>query len=61
VVEQRAFTVEEAYAADEAFLSSATSIVYPIIEIDGRAIGTGRPGPVSKKLRALYLESLWQV
>jgi D-alanine transaminase len=61
MVEQRAFTVEEAYAADEAFLSSATSIVYPIIEIDGRAIGTGRPGPVSKKLRALYLESLWQV
>jgi D-alanine transaminase len=61
MVEQRAFTIEEAYAADEAFLSSATSIVYPIIEIDGRAIGTGRPGPVSKKLRALYLESLWQV
>ena len=61
VVEQRAFTVEEAYAADEAFLSSATSIVYPIIEIDGRAIGTGRPGPIAKKLRALYLEALWQM
>ena len=60
-VEQRAFTVEEAYAADEAFLSSATTIVYPIIEIDGRAIGTGRPGPVAQKLRALYLEALWQM
>jgi len=56
-VEQRAFTPEEAYAADEAFLSSATTMVYPIIEIDGRQIGTGNPGPVAEKLRKLYIEA----
>ena len=56
MVEQRPFTVAEAYEADEAFLSSATTIIYPIIEIDGRKIGEGRPGKVAQKLRRLYLE-----
>jgi len=57
-VEQRAFTVEEAYAADEAFLSSATTIIYPIIEIDGRPIGDGKPGPLALKLREIYLQEM---
>jgi len=54
-VEQRLFTAEEAYAADEAFLSSATTMVYPIVEIDGHQIGEGRPGIIAQKLRELYL------
>jgi len=55
-VEQRKFTVKEAYEADEAFLSSATTILYPIVEIDGKVIGDGKPGKLSKRLRAIYLE-----
>lgn len=52
--EERAFTVEEAYAAREAFLSSATTYVMPITTIDGRAIGDGKPGPIALKLRKAY-------
>ena len=55
-VEQRAFTPEEAYMADEAFLSSATTMVYPIIEIDGRQIGEGKPGEITRRLREIYIE-----
>lgn len=55
-VEERPFTVEEAYSADEAFLTSASTFVTPIVEIDGRSLGTGRPGPVSRRLREIYLE-----
>jgi len=54
-VEQRAFTPEEAYGADEAFLSSATTLIYPIIEIDGRQIGDGTPGEITRRLREIYL------
>ena len=54
-IEQRAFTPEEAYEADEAFLSSATTMLYPIVEIDGRPIGDGKPGPLTLKLRELYV------
>jgi D-alanine transaminase len=56
VIEERAFTPEEAYEADEAFLTSATNFVLPIIEIDGKRIGGGQPGPVVRKLREIYLE-----
>lgn len=55
-VEERAFTIEEALKADEAFMSSATIFVLPIIEIDGKPIGTGKPGPMVKKLRSMYIE-----
>ena len=55
-VEQRPFTLEEAYAAQEAFLTSASALVLPVVEIDGRAIGDGRPGPIARRLRTLYLE-----
>lgn len=57
-VEERAFTVEEAYNADEAFLSSATTLVLPIIEIDGTQIGSGKVGAVSKVVRELYLQAV---
>jgi D-alanine transaminase len=56
VIEERPFTPAEAYAADEAFLTSATNFVLPIIEIDGHRIGGGQPGPVVRKLRSIYLE-----
>ncbi len=55
-VEERLFTPEEAYTADEAFLTSASQFVMPIVEIDGHRIGGGQPGPVVRKLRELFLE-----
>jgi len=54
-IEERRFTPEEAYAADEAFLTSASQFVMPIVEIDGRRVGGGQPGPVTRKLRDLFL------
>lgn len=51
---ERAFTVAEAQAAREAFNSSATGTVMPVISIDGRPVGEGRPGPVAKRLRRLF-------
>ena len=55
-IEERPFTVEEAYGADEAFLTSSSNFVLPIVEIDGKRIGGGQPGPVARKLRELFLE-----
>jgi D-alanine transaminase len=54
--EERAFSVEEAKSAAECFISSATSFVMPVVAIDGQTIGDGRPGPITRRLRALYLE-----
>jgi D-alanine transaminase len=50
-IEERAFTLAEAYSAREAFVTSASQIVLPVIRIDGRAIGDGKPGPVARALR----------
>jgi len=55
-IEERAFSIEEAYAASEAMMSSASTFVYPIVEIDGRQIGDGQPGPIARRLRELYIE-----
>ncbi len=55
-VEQRLFSVEEAYQADEAFLSSATTIVLPIVSIDGKTIGDGKPGKYAALMRKLYIQ-----
>jgi D-alanine transaminase len=55
-VVERLFTPEEAYAADEAFLTSASQFVMPIVEIDGKRVGGGQPGPVTRRLRELFLE-----
>jgi D-alanine transaminase len=52
--EERGFTPQEAYAAREAFLSSATTIVLPVVEIDGRVIGDGRPGEIALGLRLRF-------
>ncbi|MBB3713169.1 D-alanine transaminase [Limimaricola variabilis] len=55
-VEERAFTIEEAQAADEAFVTSASTFVMPVVEIDGASVGQGTPGPVATRLREIYLE-----
>ena len=50
-VEERAFTLEEAYGAREAFVTSASQIVLPVVRINGRTIGDGKPGPIATALR----------
>jgi D-alanine transaminase len=55
-IEERLFTPDEAYGADEAFITSATQFVMPVTEIDGKRIGGGQPGPVSRKMRELFLD-----
>jgi D-alanine transaminase len=52
--EERAFTVEEAYAAREAFVTSASQIVMPVISIDGRSVANGEPGMIAAALRTAY-------
>ncbi|MEA1831544.1 D-amino-acid transaminase [Methylobacterium durans] len=54
-IEERPFSVEEAYAAAEAFYTSASAFVMPVVAIDGRPVGEGRPGPRTRRLRELYL------
>lgn len=53
-VEERTFSREEALAASEAFVSSASGIVLPVVAIDGVQVGSGRPGPVALGLRARF-------
>ena len=55
-VEERAFTVAEAQDSDEAFFTSASAFVMPVVELDGAAIGTGAPGPAATRLREIYLD-----
>ena len=57
-VEERPFTIEEAQAADEAFVTSASAFVMPVVEIDGQKIGSGTPGPVAGRLREIYLDEM---
>jgi D-alanine transaminase len=52
--EERPFSVTEALEAEEAFVTSATSFVTPVVRIDGTAIGEGRPGPLSRRLLTWY-------
>lgn len=54
-VEERAFSVEEAQEAQEAFLTSATSLVMPIVKIDDKPVGSGKVGPIAKRMREIYL------
>ncbi len=55
-VEERSFTIEEAQQADEAFFTSASAFVMPVVEVDGVQLGDGQPGPVMTRLREIYLE-----
>jgi len=52
--EERAFTLEELYAADEAFLLGTTVEITPVVGVDGRTIGGGRPGPVTRRLQESF-------
>ena len=54
-VEERPFTLDEAKHAAEAFITAASAFVTPVVEIDGVPIGDGRPGPVTRRLRELYI------
>jgi D-alanine transaminase len=56
-VEERPFTIEEAQNAAEAFITSASTFVCPVVEIDGAPVGAGAPGPVAKRLREIYIEA----
>ena len=53
---ERNFTIDEAQSADEAFVTSASTFVMPVVEIDGQALGAGMPGPIAARLREIYLE-----
>ena len=54
-VVERPFTIAEAQAAAEAFITAASTFVCPVVEIDGATVGEGHPGPVAKRLREIYL------
>jgi D-alanine transaminase len=54
-IEERAFTVAEATDAAEAFVTAASAFVTPVVAIDGRPLGDGRPGPVTRRLREIYV------
>jgi len=54
-VEERPFTVAEAKAASEAFLTGTTALVMPVVRIDGTPVGEGKPGPFSLRLLADYM------
>ena len=55
-VEERSFTVEEALEAKEAFITSASLFVQPVISIDGKAVANGKPGPMAARLREIYID-----
>lgn len=57
-VEERPFTTAELFAAREAFLSAAGSLVLPVVEVDGRRIGEGAPGPIAREIRTRYIARL---
>jgi D-alanine transaminase len=56
-VEERAFTPDEAQGAAEAFATSASSLVTPVVRIGSAVVGDGRPGPMTRRLQAYYLEA----
>ena len=55
-VEERPFTIEEALKAKEAFITSASSFVQPVVTIDGKLVADGKPGPMARRLREIYIE-----
>ena len=55
-VEERAFTIEEALKAKEAFITSASLFVQPVVKIDDKTVAHGKPGPMATRLREIYIE-----
>ena len=56
-VVERPFTIAEAQEADEAFSTSASAFVCPIVDIEGTKLGDGTPGPISRRLREIYIDN----
>ncbi len=59
-IEERQFTRDEALQAREAFITSATTFVMPVVSIDGHVIGDGKPGPLTTRLREIYIDTMLQ-
>lgn len=59
-VEERPFTLSEAKAADEAFLTSTSANVLPVTQVDDGKIGAGKPGPVTRRLMKLYTDHIFE-
>ncbi|APG50397.1 TPA: D-amino-acid transaminase [Providencia stuartii] len=57
-VEESSFTIEEAITAKEAFITSSTTLVWPVIEIDGQKIAGGKPGQLALRLRDIYIQKM---
>jgi D-alanine transaminase len=55
-VEERAFSVQEALAAKEAFVTSASLFVQAVVRIDGQPVANGKPGPITDRLREIYID-----
>ena len=55
-VDERPFSILEALAAKEAFITSATVFVQPVISIDGKKVANGKPGPMANRLREIYVD-----
>lgn len=55
-VEERAFSIDEALAAKEAFITSASLFVQAVVSIDGKKVADGKPGPITNRLREIYVE-----
>ena len=55
-VEERAFSVDEALKAKEAFITSASSFVQAVVSIDGKTVANGKPGPMTNRLREIYVD-----
>lgn len=53
---EQPFSIADAVNANEAFISSASTFVMPVVSIDGQAIGDGKPGPITRRLRKLYID-----
>ncbi|MEM1283928.1 MAG: D-amino-acid transaminase [Pseudomonadota bacterium] len=56
-VEERTYTVDELYEADEAFITAATTLVMPVVKVDDRILSNGAPGEIASRLRGLYIEN----
>ena len=55
-VEERAFSIDEALKAKEAFITSASSFVQAVVSIDGKRVANGKPGPMTNRLREIYID-----
>jgi D-alanine transaminase len=55
-IEERPFSVDEALSAAESFITAASQLVMPVVKIDGKSVGDGRPGPIARALRARFHE-----